>query len=82
MRIKFIILTIFSLSVLFGQGSTWSSQTSGTSSNLWGAYFLNSTTGWVVGSSGAIYTTTDGGATWISQSYPTSCTTRSFNDVF
>jgi photosystem II stability/assembly factor-like uncharacterized protein len=57
-------------------GKTWTKQTSGTTTHLWGIYFLNSDTGFVVGSNsagygGIILNTTDGGTTWTEQDIPT-----------
>ena len=46
---------------------------------LEGIFFVNSTTGWAVGNSGAILKTSDG-TTWINQSSPTSATV--FLDVY
>jgi photosystem II stability/assembly factor-like uncharacterized protein len=43
-----------------------------TAVGLNGVSFVNASTGWVVGSSGRIYKTTDGGNTWTRQTSPTS----------
>jgi photosystem II stability/assembly factor-like uncharacterized protein len=48
-------------------GTTWVSQTSGTSNNLFGVSFTDANTGTAVGFNGTILRTTDGGATWASQ---------------
>lgn len=37
---------------------------------LYGVHFVNSTTGWAVGSAGGVIKTTDGGETWINQQTP------------
>ena len=52
-------------------GTTWTSQTSGTTSDLWDVSFIDANTGIAVG--GTILRTIDGGTTWTSQ---TSGTTR------
>jgi hypothetical protein len=44
-------------------GSTWVPQTSGTTKNLYGLNFSNSSTGTIVGEDGTILRTTTGGAT-------------------
>ena len=46
----------------------WTAQDSGTNEDLHRVFFLNDTTGWVVGDWGTIRKTTNGGATWSSQS--------------
>lgn len=46
--------------------------------NLRGVFFADATTGWIVGSQGRIYATTDGGVTWAAQS---SGTTAQLNRV-
>ncbi|MBC8145938.1 MAG: glycosyl hydrolase, partial [bacterium] len=48
-------------------GSTWVSQSSGTTSGLYGVSFLDASIGTIVGTSGTILRTTDAGATWVSQ---------------
>ena len=82
MRSKIFSLSItfffFTNCILFSQ-STWSSQTSGTSNNLWDVHFVDSNTGWIVGNSGKILKTTDGGSNWSSQ---TSGTTRMLSGVY
>lgn len=46
---------------------SWSARTAGTSSSLDGVCFVDNSRGWAVGSGGTIRKTTDGGATWVSQ---------------
>ncbi|MDD3421907.1 MAG: YCF48-related protein, partial [Methanocellales archaeon] len=60
-------------------GASWISQTSSTTEDLNGVYFVDSGTGWVVGEKGTVLTTRDGGASWISQ---TSSTTEDLNGVY
>lgn len=43
----------------------WVSQTSGTQDNLYGVHFTDTENGVVVGASGTILRTTDGGASWV-----------------
>jgi hypothetical protein len=49
----------------------WSALTSGTQRHLNDVFFIDPQTGWVVGDSGFIQKTTDGGATWTPQSADT-----------
>jgi photosystem II stability/assembly factor-like uncharacterized protein len=44
----------------------WVHQNSGTSFNLGGCYFVDSNNGWIVGESGTILNTTNGGIDWVS----------------
>ncbi|ASU36570.1 cadherin-like beta sandwich domain-containing protein [Mucilaginibacter xinganensis] len=60
-------------------GTTWATQTSGTTQTLTGVYFISATTGWAVGGSGTILFTSNGGSTWTSQ---TSGTTNSLTSVY
>jgi len=53
-------------------GITWSTQSSGTTSDLRDVHFTSTTTGWVVGYNGTILHTNDGGSTWTSQTSGTS----------
>jgi len=48
-------------------GATWTSQSSETTSNLWGLSFVNATTGIAVGDGRTILSTDDGGDTWMLQ---------------
>lgn len=50
-----------------GQQQGWHAQTSGTTEKLNSVYFVNESTGWVVGRSGTILKTTDAGELWIMQ---------------
>ena len=61
--------------ICFGQ---WYQQNSGTTKNLHAVQFINSNTGWVVGDSGTILKTIDGGFNWNIQ---TSGTNHSLLDV-
>ena len=47
-----------------GGGLLWQAQASGTTEDLHGVCFADTSTGWAVGDAGAIVGTTDGGATW------------------
>jgi hypothetical protein len=53
-------------------GTNWSSQSSGTSSHLYGVCFTDADTGWAVGDYGTILQTFDGGDNWNPQSSGTS----------
>ena len=59
-------------------GTTWNSQTSGTTVRLEGVSFTDSNNGTAVGDNGTILRTTDGGTTWNSQ---ISGTTNNLNSV-
>ena len=51
----------------------WSAQSSGTTQDLKGEFWVDATQGWAVGAGGVILRTTDGGSTWTPQ---TSTSTR------
>lgn len=65
---------VFSDILCTTDGTTWSGLAFSDSNlvALKGVCFVNANQGWVVGSGGRIYVTTDGGTTWIMQSSPTS----------
>ncbi len=48
-------------------GTTWTSQTSGTTNHLYGVSFTDANTGTAVGVDGTILRTTNGGTTWTLQ---------------
>lgn len=48
-------------------GTTWTSQSSGTTSDLMDVCFIDANNGWAVGWEGTILKTTDAGTTWNSQ---------------
>ncbi len=58
--------------------ATLTQQTSGTTQNLNGVHMLDANTGWIVGNSGTILKTTNGGGAWMPQ---TSGTTANLRDV-
>jgi len=60
-------------------GTTWTSQSSGTTNHLHSVFFTNANNGTAVGNSGTILRTTNSGITWIQQS---SGTTNRLKDVF
>ena len=72
--------TILSILILITVVSKadWQPQTSGTSENLYSTFFVNETTGWIVGTNGKILSTTNGGTSWVSQ---TSGTTQTLFSV-
>jgi len=45
-------------------GASWTQRNFAYSGRLYGVQFLNATTGWTVGTNGAVFRTEDGGATW------------------
>ena len=59
-------------------GTNWTTQTSGTTQNLWGVSFVDASNGFVVGKAGTVLRTTDGGTTWTSE---TSGTTNDLYEV-
>ncbi|MCB0156453.1 MAG: T9SS type A sorting domain-containing protein [Anaerolineae bacterium] len=59
-------------SFLIGQTSGWHSQNSGTTRGLNGIYFINDSTGWVVGNAGTILYTSNQGNLWTHQNGNTS----------
>jgi photosystem II stability/assembly factor-like uncharacterized protein len=63
------------VAVFFQPG--WYAQPSGTTSNLWGAFFLpDGRNGWAVGDAGTIVHTTNAGASWATQVSSTSFSLR------
>jgi photosystem II stability/assembly factor-like uncharacterized protein len=69
--IKPILLTWFlSFNLLsnFSFAQDWIQETSNTSNNLNGCFFVNKNIGWAVGDNGTIVCTTNGGNTWTIQS--------------
>lgn len=78
MKIFIISLTYLVVySVVFSQ-SGWIQQTSGINTSLRSLYFINAGTGWIVGDSGKILHTINGGAIWVLQN---SNTTRPISKV-
>ena len=60
-------------------GETWVRNIADASRrDIWGSYFFNASTGFIVGSGGLIMKTTDGGDTWVSK---TSNTTNILYDI-
>ena len=62
---KFSFALLGSFALVSAQA--WVSLNSGTTKTLRSVYFVNTDTGWVVGDSGTILKTTDGGLNWQSQ---------------
>lgn len=56
----------------------WTALASGTANSLWGMYFVDDNTGWVVGDGGTIRKTTNGGTSWTAQ---TSASSAFLNQV-
>jgi photosystem II stability/assembly factor-like uncharacterized protein len=74
------VITLFTFQLAFGQSNDgWSRQNSGTSLNLYDVCFVDGHTGWIVGGTGKILNTIDGGDHWLNQ---TSGTTRDLHAVF
>jgi photosystem II stability/assembly factor-like uncharacterized protein len=51
-------------------GFSWQQSANAVDTTMYGVDFANSQTGWAVGYMGCIIRTTDGGASWVSQSIP------------
>jgi photosystem II stability/assembly factor-like uncharacterized protein len=66
------VITILTFVFLFGVNGlfaqSWVSQTSGTTQNLNGAYFINESTGWIAGNNGTLLKTTNSGNNWVQYS--------------
>jgi len=48
-------------------GGNWVLQNVGTIAGLWGVYFINDNTGWIVGDKGTVRKTTNSGLNWVQQ---------------
>ena len=78
---KKIILACLGFIISFAisaQNWSWEPQTSPVTKNLNDVYFIDNLTGWAVGDSGTVITTTNGGQAWTVQ---TSGTTHNLTDV-
>ncbi len=64
MKNSTLLIILLNLIVLSGYSQDWIKQQSNTSSDLTSVYFVNAKLGFVVGSSGTILKTTDGGTQW------------------
>lgn len=69
-RYSTISFILFCLTTI--ASAQWVQQNSGVGVNLNGVHFVSPTKGWVVGASGTILSTTDGGSTWTKVTSPTS----------
>ena len=76
---KKIYILLFALCLIKIANAQWTTLTSGTTQQLNSVYFTSNDTGYVVGNSGTILKTINGGNTWTSQ---TSGTTNFLNSVF
>lgn len=67
--LKILLMMLLSLGQLSSAqaADNWVNQTSGTSENLFGVYFVDSNIGWAVGTGGTILKTTNGGTSWSAQ---------------
>jgi photosystem II stability/assembly factor-like uncharacterized protein len=79
------LILLFLLIFLFGTSvysqTIWFNQTSGTTINLYSIFFIDSSTGFIVGDSSKILKTTNGGLNWITQ-YAGSFTYSKLNSVY
>lgn len=69
---------VFGTQTLSAQ-TQWQSQTSGTTKDLYGCFFIDAQTGWVVGAGGTILKTNNGGTSWTAV---TTTITSALNAVF
>jgi photosystem II stability/assembly factor-like uncharacterized protein len=71
---------IYCITVLTIQAQTWTSQTSGVTTNLGAVSFVSPTQGWAAGDAGVLLKTTDAGLTWTPQTvgFTTRCAAVSF----
>jgi photosystem II stability/assembly factor-like uncharacterized protein len=67
-KLFFAMSFMLSLCLPLSSQTAWQPQTSGVTKDLYGLNFIDSQTGWVVGTSGTILKTTDGGNSWQSLS--------------
>jgi photosystem II stability/assembly factor-like uncharacterized protein len=67
-KLFFAVSCMLSLCLPLSSQTAWQPQTSGVTKDLYGLNFIDSQTGWVVGTSGTILKTTDGGNSWQSLS--------------
>ncbi len=75
-----LMLSLFVSIVMYTKtNAQWTSQTSGTTNDLFGVFFTDANTGTAVGQSGTILRTTDGGTIWAPQ---TSGTTEFIKGIF
>lgn len=74
---KKITFLVSFLTVAMNVSALWSTQNSGVFDDLIGCHFVNNTTGWAVGQSGTIISTTNAGTSWSSQTSGTTSTLRS-----
>jgi photosystem II stability/assembly factor-like uncharacterized protein len=74
MKFKIFIVFLALLMISLSLKADWQPQTSGTTENLYSAYFINQNTGWVVGFNGKILFTSNGGLNWSSQTSGTAQT--------
>lgn len=65
------LLFMFNSNISFSQ-SGWIQQSVNTTKSLNNIQFINNTTGWIVGDSGIICSTTNGGTNWLKRTYSTS----------
>jgi len=67
MKKNLLSLSLILLPVVSAFSQTWTTQTSGTSNELWGISFVDPVNGWSCGASGTMIHTTDGGLNWSPQ---------------
>ncbi|MFH0988431.1 MAG: YCF48-related protein [bacterium] len=79
--VRISVLVIIVMTILAGVtiAQSWKQVVTQSYSGFNDVFFINATTGWIVGSAGAIYKSNDGGLTWLAQ---TSNTTNSLFCVF
>lgn len=63
-KFLFFFTSVFSIISGGATAQTWTSQTSGTTQDLWAVQFIDASNGYVAGNAGTVLKTTDGGTTW------------------
>jgi photosystem II stability/assembly factor-like uncharacterized protein len=81
MRTRTISLALAIVLIFPFASAQWVKQNSGTTKTLYGVYFTDRNTGTVVGDSGIMLRTTNGGAAWIAQSSGTAASLSSISFV-
>ena len=76
-KLYFLLVVSFLLQTKLFAQKGWVSQSSGTETGLNSVFFQDQFNGWIVGDSGILLRTTDGGETWISQKSNTNVVLKS-----
>ena len=77
--LHFLSLLLFVTSVLTAQWTNQNPVPDG--NNLWSTFFINNSTGWIIGSKGFIKKTTNAGLDWVQQNIDTTLTLKSIQFI-